>query len=196
MVMAIDNFSQKKKDVLSRKDNSHIGEVDKRISKLCKKINFMKDYYTTSSCSGRILLMMDIEEKREWLFLKMYHDKVSFKELKKELNLLKVKWHKGIIKFKQESCILHISCKSLEDAKKIYELAKISGFKRIGLVAWGKNFILEISSTEKLEFPIMKNGNILISDEFLKLVVKQANKKLGKSWGKIDKLSSILQEYA
>ena len=50
----------------------------------------------------------------------------------------------------------------------------------------------ELNSTEKLEFPIVKDKNILVDDEFLELVIKKCNENLEKSWKKVEKLERIL----
>ena len=84
--MPQDNFAKRKLDVLLKTDKSHKGKWDKKILNLCKKINKLENYYTTSSCSGRIVLMIDNEKKQENLFIKVYHDLTSFKQLKKDLN--------------------------------------------------------------------------------------------------------------
>ena len=49
------NFDSTKKDILNKKDKSNIGFIDGKISKLCNLINSKEDYFTTSSCSGRII---------------------------------------------------------------------------------------------------------------------------------------------
>ena len=179
-------FSKRKKDVLLKLDKSHIGKWDEKIAELCNKINSLENYYTTSSCSGRIILMIDAEKKGENLFVAFYHNKISFEELKKGLNLALKKNNK--IKFKLEPCILHVSCKTLEDAEKLYEKAKLAGWKKSGIVGVKNGFTAELNSTEKLEFPIIQNKKILVDDDFLKIVLDEANKKLEKSWMKIKKL--------
>ena len=185
--MSIDSFSQAKKDVLSRADKSSIGGWDKKVTRLCWKINKNKNYYTTSSCSGRIILMWDRDKKGEGLFVKVWHEEVSFKELKKELEKIK----KGEIKFKQEPCIIHIACKSLEDAQKLHDLAKLSGWKRCGIISIKRKIVLEINCTEKLEFPVIHSGKILVDDKFLRIVLEKANKNLEKSLEKIQKLEKM-----
>ena len=82
----MDRFNQRKKDVLSKLDKSHKSEWDEKISSLCDKINSLDDYYTTSSCSGRILLMINQDKNGKDLFLFVYHDKISLKKLKGDLN--------------------------------------------------------------------------------------------------------------
>jgi tRNA wybutosine-synthesizing protein 3 len=185
-----DRFSQRKKDVLSKIDKSSIGEWDAKIAPLCKKINLKPNYYTTSSCSGRVILMVDQDKKGKGLFLFVSHDKISFNQLKKELDLALKKGKN--IKFKEEPCILHISCKTLEDAEILYEKGKLAGWKRLGIIGTRNGFTFELNSTEKLEFPIIQNGKILVDDIFLKIITEDSNNKLEKNWMKIKKLEKII----
>ena len=186
--MSKGSFFQRKSAVLSKLDKSSVGKWDEKIISLCKKINSKEDFYTTSSCSGRVVLMLDKEKKSSNLFLKVWHNSVSFVELK---SFLKEISGKDLIKFKVEPPILHVACKNLESASKLLEKAKSIGWKRSGINALGKNIILELNSTERLEFPIIKDGRMLVGDEFLKLIVKQANEKLKRGWLKIEKLKKI-----
>ena len=181
-----DNFLQQKKDILSKMDKSSKGDIDKKIIKLCEKINKLNNYYTNSSCAGRASLIIDKDEKQEGLFVKRYHNLLNFDELKKDL--ITISKNKNTIRFKQESGILHVSCKTLEDAQKLYDKAKLAGWKRSGIIAIQRRFIIELNSTEKLEFPIIENGKILVDDNFLKIIVKKSNENLKKSWKKIDNL--------
>lgn len=184
-------FQKRKKDILSKSDKSSIGKWDKKIEGLCDKINSLENYYTTSSCSGRIILMIDAEKKGKDLFVFVSHDKISFEELKNELNLA-LKRNESI-KFKFEPCILHVSCKTLEDAEKFLEKGKLAGWKKSGIIGMKNGITLELNSTEKLEFPIIQDKKILVDDNFLKIVVDEANKKLEKSWMKIEKLESMMK---
>lgn len=186
----MDQFQQRKIDILNKIDKSSIGSWDKKIVKLCNKINKKNNFYTTSSCSGRILLMIDQEKKGEDLFLFVSHDKITFKKLKEEIN--KSLAIKKDIKFKLEPCILHVSCKDLEDTKILFEKGKEAGFKRLGIIGTNHNFTFELNSTEKLEFPIIEKNKLLVDDDFLNLIVEDANKKLEKSWIKIDKLEKLI----
>ncbi len=182
-----DIFAQRKKAILKKVDKSSIGEWDKKIISLCDKINKSKNYYTTSSCSGRIVLMLDQEKKGKGLFFAVSHDKISLLWLEKHLTFLSKK-HKRLVKFKCEPPILHVVCRGLNSASELLEKAKKIGWKRSGINAFGKNIVLELNSTDKLEFPIINKGKILVSEDFLKLVVKQTNEKLKRGWEKIMKL--------
>jgi tRNA wybutosine-synthesizing protein 3 len=182
----MERFDNRKKNVLAKQDKSHITKWDEKIKKLCDKINLSDNYYTMSSCSGRILLMIDQDKKGENLFTSVYHDKVSFKKLKEDLEkALKLKRK---IKFKLEPCILHVNCRALKDAEKFYDWAKLSGWKKSGIIGTRNAFSVEINGTDRLEFPVLSRGKILVDDEFLKIIVKDANKKLERNWEKIDRL--------
>ncbi len=181
-------FNEGKKKQLSREDKSNIGEFDSRIAELCNKINSETNYYTTSSCSGRIVLLKASEEKQPNAFLFRAHDKISFLKLKKALEKIK---YDGLVEFQQTSCILHVACMSLQDAQELVTKAKLAGWKRSGIMS-GKRFIVELHSTENMSFPIMNNRTILVDDNFLKLIIEIANNKLKRAWKKIEKLKSMI----
>ena len=189
--MSKDVFSKRKQDILSKIDKSFKQSWDKKIIGLCNKINSLKNYYTTSSCSGRIVLMIDQDKKAEGLFIKVYHDLIDFKNLKNDLIEISKK-NKKPIKFKQESCILHVACRTLEDASDILRKARLIGWKRSGIISFGKRIMVELISTERLEFPIIDRGRILVDSDFLRLIVQKSNKKLKNGWKKIWKLNNLL----
>ncbi|MGY4884576.1 MAG: tRNA wybutosine-synthesizing 3 family protein [Nanobdellota archaeon] len=186
--MSRDRFLQRKIAVLSKLDKSSIGGWDKRIKKLCDKINKLPDFYTTSSCSGRVILMIQQDKKGEDLFLKVWHDKVSVNKLKKALEDLVESKDKRIIKFKLEPPIVHIACRDLKKATWILEKAKYIGFKRSSILTFDKNIIVELNTNERLEFPIIKDSKLLVDESFLKLVLEVSHQKMGKWWEKIQKL--------
>jgi len=188
----IDIFLKRKRDILSKKDKSYKGFWDKHISKLCDRINLSNNYYTTSSCSGRVVLMIDQEKKGRDLFKKVYHEFISFEELKKDLNCILNECKNKKIKFKLESCALHVACRTFEDAQELYNKAKLSGWKKSGIISSGSRFMVELTNTDKLEFPIIRKGKLLVDDEFLKVIVDEANKKLKKGWNRIKKFERVI----
>ena len=188
--MAFDFFNKRKNDILSKGDKSHKGNWDEKIKDLCEKINSFADYYTTSSCSGRIVLMVDRDKKARGMIIKSYHGLISFSELKEDLKeILK---RKEDIKLKMEPNALHVACRKLEDAEKLYNCAKSAGWKKSGVISFNKRFMVELNSTERLEFPVIRKGKILVDDEFLKVIVSDANKKLKRCWQRIEKLNEII----
>lgn len=178
-------FEDMKKKQLSKIDKSSIGKWDIKIKILCDKLNKRKEYYTTSSCGGRVVLIKSLDEKAENVFLFRTHEKIKFDELKKALKDID---YNGLIEFQQTTCILHVACKTLDDAQKLVNKAKLAGWKHSCIMTTGKRFMIELHSTEKISFPIISGRKILVDDNFLKLIVKQANNKLERTWDKIERL--------
>jgi tRNA wybutosine-synthesizing protein 3 len=188
--MKKDDFPVQKKKQLLKRDNSNIGEWDRKIVPLCDKINKKRNYYTTSSCSGRVVLLKASDEKIENAFLYRTHNKVQFQYFKNVLISLN---YPGLVEFQQTACILHVACRTIEDALMIVRLAKLAGWKRSGIMTGGKRFMVELHSTENMSFPIMNNKKILVDDEYLKLAIEIANKKLMRTWEKIEKLKKLIR---
>jgi tRNA wybutosine-synthesizing protein 3 len=162
---------------------------DEKILGLCDKLNESNDYYTTSSCSGRILILIDSKEKRDDLFLKVWHETISLNDLRGELDKIKLK---KLVYFKQDPCILHIACRDLERAQQLIDLAILAGWKRSGIITTKKRFIVELNATDRIEFPVINEGKLLVNDEFLGVVVDEANKKIKESWEKIARIEKSL----
>jgi tRNA(Phe) wybutosine-synthesizing methylase Tyw3 len=111
-------------------------------------------------------------------------------QLKKDLNSAMKAGKK--IKFKLEPCILHVSCRTLEDAKKIYDKAKLAGWKKSGIIGMKNGTSVELNGTDRLEFPVIRGNKVLVDDEFLKIIADESRKKLEKNWIKIKKLEGLI----
>lgn len=185
-------FTRRKQDTLKKDDKSSIGEIDLPIRELCEKINSKGSLYTLSSCSGRIVLIKNLEKKQPDMFVFRSHGKVEFDELMKALYAASRK--KETLIFKQEPPIMHICCKSLSDAEKILNIARECGWKNSGIMSIGgkTRIVLELRSTEYLALPVMDKGNLLVSDSFIRLLLKESNKRLERGWEKIRKLEKSL----
>jgi len=185
-------FQHRKQHVLQRMDKSSKGNIDSDIVGLCNKINAMDDYFTTSSCSGRILLLKASEKKEPGLFLTVWHKNVDVASFKKSLAKILAK-EKALVYFKLDPCILHVACKNLSKAVELLDKAKLAGWKKSGIMANSdKGIMLELMSTEKLDLPIAKDGKLLVSDAYLGLLLEEANNKLRKTKEKIKKLENML----
>jgi len=179
--MIRDRFQQRKEEVLAKLDKSSKGSWDRHILKLCEKINKSPDYYTTSSCSGRILVMVDQEKKRKGLFLKISHELVG-KDFFDNLNLAK-----SNVKFKFEPAILHVVCRNLETAEALMKIGQKAGWKKFGAISFGKNIVIEFAGSEKLEFPLALHGELLVDKIFLKLILERSNSILKKGWTRLER---------
>ncbi len=186
------NFDKQKKQVLSRLDKSKKGSIDKQIMPLVKSINSLQDYYTSSSCLGRIFLIEISKTRRKdksnWLLVK--HSKVNLKEIKDSLKKISQKpvW------FKQEPLILHICCKNIETANKMLKTCREAGLKRVGIITISKRIIIEVIGTEFLHTLIAEKGHILIDDNYLEILIREANKKHTKNLERIKQLENKIRE--
>jgi tRNA wybutosine-synthesizing protein 3 len=181
-------FNNQKKTALSKIDKSKKGFIDKPIKLLIKLINKSKNYYTTSSCSGRIVILAKKEKKKGSKWLLSTHNKTSLKEIKSALKSLP----KYPVYFRFEPLILHIAANSIENAQKLVNLARDIGFKRTGIQSTKNRIIIEIASTEILNTIIAKKAKLLITDSYLKILIQEANKKIQQNKEKIKKFHQKL----
>jgi len=160
------------------KDRSKKGSVDEAVIPLLDKINRSEDYYTTSSCAGRIVLLAYPESRRkdeaEWLLAS--HEKVDFEDVSDALKD-KAKNYTCRIYFRQESAILHVCCRSIASAQKLINHAKACGFKRSGIMATKRRVMIEIMGSEKLDAPVALDGKIIVDDPYLRILVMIANER-------------------
>jgi tRNA wybutosine-synthesizing protein 3 len=132
-------FEKQKKDVLGREDKSIIGGIDPRILGLVNLVNSLDDYYTTSSCSGRLGLLHRIARGKnkgmEWVFKS--HEPLAL-EAGQGVSVLRGYFNKGEeLWLRQEPLILHVCCRDVECARRLMAAAQNAGFKRPGIIAAG-----------------------------------------------------------
>ncbi len=158
---------------MNKQDKSPQGFIDEDIKCLLQTLK-EKEYKTTSSCSGRIVLITKSGEKgpARWIFKS--HDNVKGKEI---FNLVQ---KNSPVWFLQEPMILHAKAKSLDSAQKLLTLAKNSGLKISGITSI-KNCSIEIRGTERMETILTKE----CSEDYISLLVDKANEKLNKTKQKI-----------
>ncbi|MFH0798358.1 MAG: tRNA wybutosine-synthesizing 3 family protein [Candidatus Woesearchaeota archaeon] len=160
-------------------DKSPQGFVDEDIKALLDKINSSPDYETTSSCSGRIVMLeTQKKDKSEWLFKS--HSAVSAKDILDSLP-------EGRVWFMQEPMILHVKCSSLEAADELIKKANAAGLKVSGVTSI-KNILVEIRDTNRIDTILKKD---LVNEDYIRLLVEEANKKLLETKGKIKKLERM-----
>jgi tRNA wybutosine-synthesizing protein 3 len=101
----------------------------------------------------------------------------------------------GTLYFKCEPPILHIAAKDIESANKLLIAARECGFKHSGIQSIKPNrVVIEIASTEVIDVPIMEDGQLFVTEKYLKYLTRLANKKQEKSKLKIRKLEKMLKE--
>jgi len=182
---------QKRKALNQLAAAERVGDADEELMPLLTKINSHPDYYTTSSCAGRIVLLVDLGSKHESGFLGKWHRRVGAGEV---LSALSSESDKGTVWFKYESPIIHVVAQNLDSAEKMARIAYGAGFKRTGIiVAKPGRFVIEVLSTERVEAPVMRDGVQLAGDEYVVHLIEEANKKYDQGVRKIEKLNDGVQ---
>lgn len=184
------DFAEEKQAFLEKEDRSLKGSIDGHIKGLCELINSKDAFYTTSSCSGRIVLLkMPHNAKKnetEWLFVS--HDEVGEYALASELSDLPVEdvW------FRFEPLIIHVACNSIEDAERLLASVHGAGMKRAGVVSLGRRIIVEIIGNEMIDALVAREGKLLVNESYVSELVRSANEKLKKNWGNIERMREVL----
>lgn len=169
----MNEFQKEKKTFLNKKDKSSAGKIDDDIVSLINLINSYDCFYTTSSCSGRIVILKEQGKKESnW----------SFKSHEPITKIEGVGW------FMQEPVIIHVRCKKLECCNWLLKLATENGFGKSGIISLDK-LTLEIKGTNKIETFLTSN----LSQEYLDVLKDKANEKLIKEKNNIKKLEEKLR---
>jgi tRNA wybutosine-synthesizing protein 3 len=160
--------------------------ADKRMVPLCRFVASTKNFFTSSGCAGRILLIQlpKGESKREASFHRKWHREISFEETKKAMQ----EETRGELWMKVEPFILHIGSDSIGNARKILAVMSKAGVKRGGMiVAKEGKFLVELQGTQEMSVPLKHNEKILVQDDYLQWLVGKANSKLGKNYQMLER---------
>ncbi len=176
-------FEEQKKKALER---LRIRGADEEVVGIIGVLNRLDNFYTTSSCSGRVALICipEIGAKREAEFIGKWHRAVTKEEVSEAIKTPK----KGEIWLISQSPILHVSCRGLEKAKTLLRIAIESGFKYSGIKAISKDngkVMVEIMSTERMDVPLGKDNEIFCSDTYIAYIVQKANFMLTRGKAKL-----------
>ncbi len=162
------------------------GSVDKQLVSLYKKIIKSRDYFTSSGCSGRIMLLGVEEEgkKNKAYFHAKWHRTVKPAEVWGALN----KKSTGMLWFKLESLILHIGCAGLEHAQEVLSAMGEAGIKRGGImVAKSGKYIVEMVGTQEMNVPVKEGNRVIVDKAYLEKLVGNANRKLRRNYATLKK---------
>uniref|UniRef100_A0A3B3ZNP4 tRNA wybutosine-synthesizing protein 3 homolog n=1 Tax=Periophthalmus magnuspinnatus TaxID=409849 RepID=A0A3B3ZNP4_9GOBI len=157
-------FERWKRQSEQRMDQSKKGGVDEDIAGLVRLLNGTEQYFTTSSCSGRVILIdgMNSEFCCVYIYILSAVDRSS---------------GDAVLKF--EPFVLHVQCRRLYDAQLLHSVAINSGFRNSGLTV-GKTgkIISAIRSTHGLEVPLTHQGTLLVTPDYIHFLCQICNQKM------------------
>ena len=138
-------------------DKSPKGSVDTLALPIIDPINNHPDYYTTSSCSGRIVLFSDT-------FLYSTHEIIS--------NDIDILWdalqncESSFVDLKMEPFILHVECRDIISARRMHQTAIANGFRNSGIsISATDRIIVAVRSTLKMDIPCIVDGVLIVKRE-------------------------------
>lgn len=187
-----DFLDGKKSSLLKLQTAKKENKVDPGIQSILDLINKTEDFYTSSSCFGRTVLLEipSIGNKKEAKFLGKWHRSIDVDEVISSVKNAK----SGQLWLLSQSPIIHITAKTNNAADKMLKTAIACGFKNSGLKSIGKKIIVEILSTERLDSPVGKDGELLCNQAHLELLVNISNEIIKKSNLKLQKLEDKLRK--
>lgn len=170
-------FENEKKTFLEKIDKSKKGSIDEKVKDILDRINSLKDYYTTSSCSGRVTLWRGSGKKNEREWLKVSHDLIDEDFFKTD--------ETGEVWLRFEGFIIHICCRDLDKAEGLLKEAR-KIYRRSNVLSFRRKIIVEIIDNTILEMPFFKDGKkIFCGDEIL--LKELINSKFTKNWKKMER---------
>ncbi|KAF0874239.1 tRNA wybutosine-synthesizing protein 3 homolog [Hyaena hyaena] len=187
-------FKRWKAQCLSKADLSRKGSVDEDVVELVQLLNGREQYFTTSSCAGRIILLdgsingFEVQKQNCcWLL-------VTHKPCVKDDVIVALKKANGDAVLKFEPLILHVQCQQLQDAQILHSVAIDSGFRNSGITVGkrGKT-MLAIRSTHGLEVPLSHKGKLMVTEEYIDFLLKIANQKMEENKKRIERFYNCLQ---
>ncbi|NYZ79734.1 hypothetical protein H0N95_00615 [Candidatus Micrarchaeota archaeon] len=164
--------------------------VDEPAMALVDEINAKKDYFTSSSCYGRVMLINFAGEKGRANFVERWHRTVSFDEVKKALD-----GANGVIWLRMEPLILHVSCRDVESAGRLLRAKERAGIKRGGIFSVANGRVqIEIEGTQRVESLVKVGGTQVVSDDYVRNIVKIANERFERNARDWEKLRSEIKK--
>jgi tRNA wybutosine-synthesizing protein 3 len=168
-------FEARKKAFIERLEREALQErVDGDILPLLRLLNAHPDIYTTSSCSGRIMVAETVRPSyskgRGFRPVAKWHHPVPAELVAEAVAEVDNAW------LMVRGAILHIATANARTAYRLVEIGRETGHKHSGIIAINRGGIfVEILGEERLDIPL-KRGGVLISD--VAAAVDMANKTL------------------
>ena len=181
-------FAQEKAVQLALKDRSKKGSIDTEIKEVVDAVNAKSGYYTTSSCAGRIILLVrKSERKKDTSWLLISHAPIAAEDI------LRIPLPEHPVWLKQEGFILHVACKDIGAAERLLKAARLC-VKRAGIISTSGRIVVEIASTEFLETIVADKKKWLASKAYLRRLVAESNQRMQRNQERLALFFSEVQK--
>lgn len=191
--MVLEQVFQNKKKLALQKLDAAIKDdkFDLAVLDFVNLLNSYDQYYTTSSCAGRFVILS------KGSFRGKYTSQFVFKTHSPPIDLQLVREalkrpFKGYAYVNVEPPTFHVACKTIEDAIDLHQSAIDSNIGYSMFKTIKKSIVVEIRGTGMLYIPIGFNSTILVSDEYIENVIKLSNDILSDEQARIKRFETQL----
>ena len=188
-------FSQYKSNAMKKLEYAlSEGLVDGGVISVIKSFNSHPDIFTTSSCAGRIQLIIlpDVGRKDSVQRRKTWHREVTVDDVEGAVSEFDIP-DNSIVILQAQSPIFHISCRTMELAIKLRGIAHGQGWKYSSLITGNdEKWNVEILSANRIDNLLFRKGVINPPDkDRLNFIIEESNKILVKAQARLEALEYI-----
>ena len=188
-------FSQYKSNAMKKLEYAlSEGLVDEGVISVIKSFNSHPDIFTTSSCAGRIQLIIlpDIGRKDSVQRRKTWHREVTVDDVEGAISEFDIP-DNSIVILQAQSPIFHLSCRTMELAIKLRGIVHSQGWKYSSLITGNdEKWNVEILSANRIDNLLFRKGVISPPDkDRLNFIIGESNKILVKAQARLEALEYI-----
>lgn len=171
----------------------YIGYLDHGIKGLLVDIFSLKDYYPTSSCTGRVIA---IDAPSPWRRRGSYvvfkrHSEISREDLERLLRIPVI----STLWLIASGPILHIMARTPRHALTLLKRVRDAGFKHSGLIASSRRgYLVELVTGIWIGIPVKEGERVLISREEIDAVVSIINRAIADGKLRLEALRKAIGE--
>ncbi|CAL8466532.1 g6068 [Coccomyxa elongata] len=196
-------FTQRRSHVLAlleqnARDKSRAGGVDAPIADLVASLNSWPRIFTTSSCSGRVSVFAEPtaatraagRKGGEWVFVT--HGLADAEAL---LAAMQSRCSNGApLVFRFEPFILAAEAQTAADAQRLIRCARDAGYRESGVTGEESSRVIAgIRCSIRLEVPVTDGQRLLVSNDYLRHLVKLANQKMEANWARVERFHALFR---
>ena len=188
-------FSQYKSNAMKNLEYAlSEGLVDEGVISVINSFNSHPDIFTTSSCAGRIQLIIlpDIGRKDSVQRRKTWHREVTTDDVEGAISEFDIP-DNSIVILQAQSPIFHLSCRTMELAIKLRGIVHGQGWKYSSLITGSdEKWNVEILSANRIDNLLFRKGVISPPDkDRLSFIIEESNKILVKAQARLEALEYI-----
>lgn len=189
----MDRWSAKKLALLNSLEQARKeGKVDALALPVINLLNSDNRYCTSSSCSGRAMLLEIQKSKKDAKFFWKRHESWKQGELWKAVCSYKGK--KSLWLYCQ-GFIFHVYCMDMDSALSLLKLLRESGLKRAGVISSSAFPVIEFMSNPLIALPISEKGRVLVPEPYIAVLERHCISFLKNNSKKLRGLEQALSSF-